>query len=80
MWRTLSSFEAEVLEWENCGCTSLSDMSPSMIQGRSVYAAKQASIHRGMAEYCCVRWELWLEELKDGQGGIALEDEVWKFV
>lgn len=51
-----------------------------MVQGRSAYAARQASIRRQMAEYCRERWVPWLKQLKDGKGGIGLEDEVWPFV
>lgn len=80
MRRTLASFEADAQSWDKRSSTLLPDMSPAMVQGRSAYAARQASIRREMAEYCRERWVPWLKQLKDGKGGIGLEDEVWPFV
>lgn len=76
----MASFEVEAQNWEKRAHVLLSDMSPAMVQGRGAYAARQASIRRRMANYCRERWIPWQAQLKDGQGGIALEADVWTFV
>lgn len=80
MRRTLASFEAEAKIWDKRSSTLLPDMSPVMVQGQSAYAGRQGSIRRQMADYCHECWVPWLKQVKDGKGGIALEDEVWHFV